>query len=483
MEVIYYSVYILLALLAGSMIVLALGLGLHFEGLVERHLVPMIPILIPLAIGTSSIVSGRNVSFYGLAGAEGLTLADPIGGWILRLTTASIVCASVVVLLSSVMRKNQYGERSGDSLFMAFLAYFASCYIVSGVLGSEPSFVHNNFYALIVFFAAYATRNQDVDRFVRWARNGLNIFIFMGLAVAPILPDIAIQDGYSGIIPGITFRFWGLATHANNLGPISVVFLLLLRWKPYHSRAFNLLSATAALGSLLLSQSKTALIAGIAALIVLLGYHLFDSIRQAKKGKRVTLAQFTWISGPFLLILSLLVIISVGIELGLWTDLLARFGTQASTLTGRDFIWTITLREWHANPLFGYGPRLWGDEFAARQGYLGTVTNAHNQFVDLLGSSGLLGLLCFSAYLLLLLRYAWLSAGSTRGVSLALAVFILMRCLTEVPFKTGNITTPDFLMHFIFFSALLRARYMPRTAEAQTHASKRSRLPRTSFSS
>ena len=107
----------------------------------------------------------------------------------------------------------------------------------------------------------------------------------------------------------------------------------------------------------------------------------------------------------------------------------------------------------------GDGPSLWGIEFAYREGYLGIASNAHNQFVDVLGSSGLLGLLCLLVYLQLLLKYAWSSAQSTQGFSLAFTIFILVRCITEAPLKTANIMTTDFLMHFVLFSLLLQSHF------------------------
>ena len=480
MEILFYSIYVLMALGAATTVVLALGFGFHFDRIIRRYLITLIPILIALAIGASSVASGRNVSFYGLSGADVIMSAGWLGSWILRLTTAMIVGASVVVTLSALMRRD-FGFGPGGALIALFMAYFASCYVVSGVFGSEPSFSHKNFYAPFVFFAAYLTRDQSLDSFICRSRDGLNIFIIMGLLVGAILPHIAVQNGYSGIIPGITFRFWGVASHANNLGPIAVVFLLLLMWKPYRWLGLNALSVIAALVSLFLSQSKTAWIAGTAGLMVLLGYHMICIIREAKIGKQVSLAQFAWISGPLVLAFGLVVAFSIGIELGLGDKALAQLSDQPSLLTGRDIIWSITLNEWEANPLFGYGPSLWGSEFAARQGYLGVASNAHNQFVDALGSAGILGILCFAAYLLLLLKYAWSLSGSTRGIALALVVFVLVRCVTEVPLKTANVTTTDFLIHFILFNVLLRAKFM--MAKAQVPSPKRPRFTQTSYSS
>lgn len=482
MEVIYYSIYILLAFFASAMVVLGLGFGLHLDRFLGQYAVPAVPVFIVLAIGISTVLSGRNVSFYGFSGLETAMSANPLSGWILRLSTAATVGISVVVALSAILRKN-LGKSFGWPLLAAFTAYFTSCYVISGILGSEPSFVHNNFYAIIVFFAAYVTRDQSLDRFVCWSREGLNIFLWMGLLVGIILPPVALQQGYAGIIPAITFRLWGVATHANNLGPVAVVFILLLWWKPYRWWGLNLLGVIAALTSLLLSQSKTALIAGAAAFLVLWGYKVVRAIHTKKSIKPLSVAQFSLISAPFILLSSLLVMIGVGVESGYADHLLYYLDKKAVTLTGRDAIWSITLQEWQLNPLFGYGPRLWSDEFAYRMGYLGVASNAHNQFVDVLGSAGVIGLFSLLVYLFFLFKYAWSSVGNTRGVSLALVIFILVRCITEVPFKTGNVTTPDFVMHFILFTVLLRARYSSVTARTKTHAWKRPSSSQTSFSS
>jgi O-antigen ligase len=483
MELIFYSASIFAALLVSCAAVLVFGFWLHCERFIRQYVAPLIPVFIVLAIGISSIVSGRDVSMYGLSGASMVTSASWLGSWILRLVTALIVVASVAVAFSGLMHKKP-GKDAGGYLFMAFAAYFTSCYVVSGVFGSEPSFTHNNFYAPIIFFAAYVLRDQGADRFIRWTRDGLNVFIFAGLVVAVVLPQIALQKGYGGLIPQVGFRYWGIASHANNIGPIAIFFLLLLRWKPYKWQSLTVLSALMALLSLLLSQSKTAWIGGAVALMVLLGYRIIHVLRGIKGGKNISLTQFALVCSPFFLSAVLIVGLTVGVEFGLGGRALLEAENQLSTLTGRDVIWSITLREWQDNPLFGYGPSLWGPEFAYREGYLGIASNAHNQFVDVLGSSGLLGLLCFLVYLQLLVRYAWASAGSTHGVSLALAIFIVVRSITEVPLKTATLMTTDFAMHFILFSALLQSKFA-LTAGKKVPAAKsmQSRVPKTQLSS
>src|SRR5215217_7741685 len=117
MELIFYSASIFAALLVSCAAVLVFGFWLHCERFIRQYVAPLIPVFIVLAIGISSIVSGRDVSMYGLSGASIVTSASWLGSWILRLVTALIVVASVVVAFSSLMHKKP-GKDAGGYLFM-----------------------------------------------------------------------------------------------------------------------------------------------------------------------------------------------------------------------------------------------------------------------------------------------------------------------------------------------------------------------------
>ena len=101
-------------------------------------------------------------------------------------------------------------------------------------------------------------------------------------------------------------------------------------------------------------------------------------------------------------------------------------------MTGRDQIWAIAMDEWRANPLFGYGPGLWDDAY--RQSInMPNATNAHNQFVDTLARSGIVGATGLVLYALTLLVFSVRFSRSTQGLSLALFVTLTLLSISEVP--------------------------------------------------
>jgi hypothetical protein len=107
-------------------------------------------------------------------------------------------------------------------------------------------------------------------------------------------------------------------------------------------------------------------------------------------------------------------------------------GAQLMTLTGRDRIWAVAIEEWQSNPLFGYGPEIWGRQFRASIG-MPNATNAHNQFMDTLARSGTVGAVALVLYAGVLLVMSVRHAKATRGFSLALFLAIALRSISEVP--------------------------------------------------
>ena len=118
------------------------------------------------------------------------------------------------------------------------------------------------------------------------------------------------------LFPDLTSGIRGIASHANNIGPIAVFLLLLLIWKPYHWRILNILCLIAALLSLLLSQSKTAWIACFVAFLVLFGYRTINVIRGISAGKNMSFTHLAAVCAPFFLSFFLVVGLTIGVEYG-----------------------------------------------------------------------------------------------------------------------------------------------------------------------
>jgi O-antigen ligase len=113
-------------------------------------------------------------------------------------------------------------------------------------------------------------------------------------------------------------------------------------------------------------------------------------------------------------------------------------GAQVLSLTGRDRIWAVALSEWAQSPIFGYGLPLFGPEHQAQIG-MRYATSGHNQVIDSLGRTGLVGATGTVLYALSLLWLGLRYGRSSRGLSAALTLSITIRMVSEVPINLGNI--------------------------------------------
>ena len=68
----------------------------------------------------------------------------------------------------------------------------------------------------------------------------------LGTPVA-VAPNLALQPGYSGWIPGLDVRLWGLGSNPNSIGPLAVLALLLEYVQPTRIRSLRLAVVLSAL--------------------------------------------------------------------------------------------------------------------------------------------------------------------------------------------------------------------------------------------
>jgi O-antigen ligase len=105
-------------------------------------------------------------------------------------------------------------------------------------------------------------------------------------------------------------------------------------------------------------------------------------------------------------------------------------GSEIMSVTGRDQIWEIALQEWRRTPLFGYGLTIWDEQYRARIG-LSYAVSAHSQFYQSLSSAGIIGVVGFMSYIVLLLSAVMHTARLTGGLSVALFLMIFLRSFSE----------------------------------------------------
>lgn len=104
-------------------------------------------------------------------------------------------------------------------------------------------------------------------------------------------------------------------------------------------------------------------------------------------------------------------------------------------VAGREVIWDMARRHWLDLPVFGHGLYYWQEGEAQLRGFPVFAFHAHNQLLDTLMLSGLLGAIPMGIFLVtLLVKFArWAPTGAVPFPALPLA--LLVQSVTEVPIQ------------------------------------------------
>ena len=446
-----------LAIALGLPAVAALAAVLGVGGLLiwERrygyfYSIAVVPI-IALGISISSLLSGRDLklAYLNIEFMSASTRNDALTAWLLRLLTICILGGGFSIILARVFRKSNPSpmQLAGQGLLLSFFFYYVGNAVTNAIFGVVPSFVHQSVYVAVLFSALYITRQQSVDGFLVAAKVALALMMVVSLVVAVIKPSVALEPGYRGVIPGLAVRLWGAGSNPNSIGPLALLLLLLEFMKPTRRWWARWVGIACALVVLVLAQSKTAWMAALAAAVALSALRLAPSPRG---GVRL---------GFVLLLLLVPAAVTVLLMLGYGDKALDRLAGSdaavgAASLSGRTQIWSAALDVWQQNPLFGYGPSAWGDVHRISLG-MPFAFSAHNQFLQSLSSAGLFGAAGLLAFVLMLSVQAWRVRAATRGVSVALMLLALMRCVSEVPFGLNTLFNGDVLMLAVLFRICL----------------------------
>jgi O-antigen ligase len=256
-------------------------------------------------------------------------------------------------------------------------------------------------------------------------------------------------------------------------GLLAQLGLLCLLARPLRPVWLNRAAWLLGLGVLVLAQSKTAWLAFILCSALILAYRVGPRLgRQLADVQQPT--GILMVLGLLLLALAALLAALV-LGDGLWIERLLHTpeGQQLQSLTGRDRIWAIAWEEWQAHRTFGWGPQIWGEAYRQSIG-LANATHAHNQLMDTLSRSGLVGATALVLYSLVLCALSWRLARKTQGLSLALLLALLLRGGSEVPLLLMGYG-PDLIAHLLLLMVLATptvraARSAPQAAQAQMPA-------------
>lgn len=442
----WISIYFGIALLVALALVFGIGVALHAGTRIQKEQLPLLFLAILVATMAPALTMGRVLT-EGLATNEAELDQIASSYWVTRIITLGTLALCAERILRFIVRR-EWSRVHGWWLFWAFVVFDLSHQILNAIFGSHSAFDHKWLYPFLVYFCLFLVAQNQPERSIRFVRGSLLFFFSCSALAALVIPDAAIQSGYVDGLAIFPFRYYGLASHANTLGPLAIVFMICLWRFPFNSRWINLGSWFLVSTSLILSQSKTSIFIAIVILIFLALYRYRIRLVESGHGR----------SNLFITVAAGLCMFLAVVGLGTWLGYDALFNAvnqfdlanrgSLTSLTGRTEIWGHAWQEFLANPWFGYGPTIWSAEYRINVGLL-AATSAHNQLLHSLSSAGLTGMAALIFYITILIIYALRAARKSGGISIALVGLMLLRSFTEAPFLVSGIMQQEFFVHLV----------------------------------
>lgn len=309
--------------------------------------------------------------------------------------------------------------------------------ILSSLVSGNGGFSYKLFFFPLFMITVYLSPHFNLYREIKKILPILLVYIYTSLIAIFLNPTWAYSN-YLNSWVGIPIRLYGAASHPNGIGYLALSYLILVRLNRKKS-VWYYVHAIAGVITLILSQSKTTWIALIIWIILELIIKKVSIRRQ--------------ITSRMLSITLTVILIIVAFVLLFEKSFLGSFFNFDLSLTGRTNVWQITLDTWLKNPIFGYGPNLWNLGFRQQYNFL-WAGHAHNQFLQTLGESGLVGVFGLLCYLLVFIYFSSRFVNVTNFASLGFFVITLVRSFTETPLSNYDLNT-SFLIHAIIFVMLV----------------------------
>lgn len=391
------------------------------------------------------------------------------GGWG-RWVSRSGTLLLALICVPELMRWS-LGERrlSGPArnLLLAFSLYALTSVVIAGLAGETRGWRLSYLYLPLLFTGLALMAPADPIPALRAVRWCLWVVMVSSLGAALVSPSFALDRDYASPIPGLTWRLVGLTDHANSLGALAVVAVM-LEISPIVQRRPRLVLLVPAIVVLLLAQSKTAW----GEMIVAIGLLHAGRIRSTLFGQdaaRSHAGMLGLVAFAAAFALCGLGMLAISSRAQSWID-------QASlgTLTGRTRIWEITWAEFERSPWLGYGPALWDAQYRYEQGLV-SVGQGHNQYIHTLGQAGVVGAVGLMVYIGSLVRSGIAAWRAGWSLPLVLSLVLLMRGITETPLSLDGVLSTDAFLHALAFCLASRTygrteQPMPHSAASLTHS-------------
>ena len=459
-----------LALLSIMAIVMVAGAGFRWPARMFSYLM----LFMASTSVATTILSGRVLAFMD----ENLVVsskADVGSAVSTKLLLMAVIGCSVALCAAWLFNFKNYkasldrfvGRRltAPDDITIAFVVFYVAYCILPIFFGQSYYFHINLIYPLFTYIALFLwVRLSSTDPVVV-GKQCLGLIVFSSLIAAIVAPQLVFQPGYIGLIPGFDSRFWGVTSHANALGAVASMFLVLELAEP-SAKAWVRASILSATGlTLILTQSKSSIAAAFVGFFIIFCWRLLSrsnkAIADSKGGSLIPIA----LLGGFIISIlgggAFIMFFDTDILDALQGQLDARAVGHLSTATGRTLIWEAAINGGLESPLFGQGGDYWGPENRLRLG-LAAAATAHNLFLQIFSRSGFVGLAALLVFLYFLIRYSIHAAKPTRGGSIALLAVFLMRSAFEANIQLNTLLSAEFFAMMAHFTYVIDRGARPR---------------------
>lgn len=447
------------ALLATLVIAVAAGAAYRWPTRAFSMLMLLITFASVAAIGFSGRV--MQISDDGLVSEPETEGGGTVGRLLLVAAIGAAVSLCVAWFFSlrkewgGANRFQQRGLRAPTDIVIAFMCFYAAFSLLPIFLGQKSYFHVSLIYPFFVYLALFLWLNLSAVDPVVVMKRCLSILVFLSLGAAVVAPSFAMEPGYVGLIPGYSFRLWGVTASANTLGSIGAILLVLEAAQPSEKRWIRwsiFFGAAAVLG---LTQSKTSIFAGLLGVTIIFTWRSLAklkqfSVSQSSNHRSIALSMLALGMLAIVLAGALLLFGDASMLASLDGKLNSRAVGDLKTATGRTWIWKVAIEAGMENPLFGQGADFWNLDNRMRLGLSGAV-HAHNLYLQVFSRSGFVGLGALLVFLYFLIRYCIRAAKITGGGSIALLVVFLIRSMTEVPIQPNAVLGGEFFAAMALF--------------------------------
>lgn len=326
--------------------------------------------------------------------------------------------------------------------------FLGTSYALSSAFGLSPYFSLAHTASILLLIAIIVMPQIRINRFITDLKKVLWLYIIGSAFVAFLIPSWSLEYPYlQAYVTGFYWRLHGLAVHAIQLSTFCWLFLLLELVQPTRELLSRCFKVSLSIIVMILTQSKT--------MIML----LFLGMLAIKKSDKLNRLQ------PIALLFVIFVPLSFTLLINDFWDQqipsilpLSTSSLSITTLTGRTLIWEVVVTIFKQNPILGYGPHLWDPEMTLQWAdYLKwTPSQSHNQYIQVLGESGILGLISFLMYGAMLIYHAWKARNVGKGIGFIASLSWFVRGVTEAWFRgataDGNLFIHSMILALVILS-------------------------------